>query len=71
MISMEAAEVMKSIHMEERILDYIVEIVRATRNPGKLDGEMASMISYGASPRASSGWAWHPGPTRFLTAGDM
>jgi MoxR-like ATPase len=48
-----ASEVMKSIHMEERILDYIVEIVRATRSPGKLDGEMASMISYGASPRAS------------------
>ncbi|MCJ7810021.1 MAG: MoxR family ATPase [Desulfobulbaceae bacterium] len=49
----EASEIMKSIHMEERILDYIVEIVRATRRPGKLDGEMASMISYGASPRAS------------------
>ncbi len=48
-----ASEVMKSIHMEERILDYIVEIVRATRSPGKLGGEMASMISYGASPRAS------------------
>ena len=49
----EAAEIMKAIHMEERIMDYIVEIVRATRTPGKLDGEISSMISYGASPRAS------------------
>ena len=49
----EASEIMRAIHMEERIMDYIVEIVRATRTPGKLDGEISSMISYGASPRAS------------------
>ncbi len=49
----EAATIMKAIHMEERILDYIIEIVRATRNPGKLDGDLQSMIHYGASPRAS------------------
>jgi len=48
-----ASETMKSIHMEERIMDYIVRLTRATRNPKEFDLDIAPMISYGASPRAS------------------
>lgn len=48
-----AKEVMQSIHMEEKITDYIVNISRATRNPEKFGLELGPMISYGASPRAS------------------
>ncbi|MBC8418293.1 MAG: MoxR family ATPase [Pseudomonadota bacterium] len=48
-----AHETMMSIHMEERIMDYIVRISMATRNPGKFGLDIAPMISYGASPRAS------------------
>ncbi|KPK30358.1 MAG: ATPase [Nitrospira bacterium SG8_3] len=48
-----ARETMRSIHMEEKILDYIVRISRATRDPEAFGLELGAMISYGASPRAS------------------
>ncbi len=48
-----ASETMKSIHMEERIMDYIVRLSMATRNPKEFGLDIAPMISYGASPRAS------------------
>ncbi|RLC26559.1 MAG: ATPase [Deltaproteobacteria bacterium] len=48
-----AREVMRSIHMEEKIVDYIVRITRATRDPGSFGLDLGPMISYGASPRAS------------------
>ncbi len=48
-----ATEVMQSIHMEEKITDYIVNISRATRNPEEFGLDLGPMISYGASPRAS------------------
>ncbi|MBN2402594.1 MAG: MoxR family ATPase [Spirochaetes bacterium] len=43
----------RSIHMEEKILDYIVNISRATRKPEDFGLNIGSMIHYGASPRAS------------------
>jgi len=46
-------EIIRSIHMEEKIVDYIVNISRATRDPEKFGLELGPMISYGASPRAS------------------
>jgi MoxR-like ATPase len=48
-----ARETMRSIHMEEKIKDYIVRIARATRDSDELGLELNPMISYGASPRAS------------------
>ena len=48
-----ATDVMQSIHMEEKITDYIVNISRATRNPEEFGLDLGPMISYGASPRAS------------------
>ena len=48
-----ARETMRSVHMEEKILDYIVRISRATRDPEAFGLELGAMISYGASPRAS------------------
>ena len=41
------------LHLAGRLERYIVELVRATRAPEKYDGEMAGLVSYGASPRAS------------------
>jgi MoxR-like ATPase len=46
-------ETMRSIHVEDKISDYIVSICRATRNARNFDADLDSMISYGASPRAS------------------
>jgi len=48
-----ARAAMRSIHMEEKIIDYIVRLSGATRNPGNFGLDIGSMISYGASPRAS------------------
>jgi len=48
-----ARAAMRSIHMEEKIMDYIVQLSGATRNPGNFGLDIGSMISYGASPRAS------------------
>lgn len=48
-----ARAVMRSIHMEEKSTDYIVQLSGATRNPGNFGLDIGSMISYGASPRAS------------------
>ena len=48
-----AREVMRSIHMEEKIVDYIVNISRATRDPEEFGVPIGPMISFGASPRAS------------------
>ncbi|MFH0976898.1 MAG: MoxR family ATPase [Spirochaetota bacterium] len=46
-------ETVKSVHMEEKIVDYIVNISRATRKPEDFGLGIGSMIHYGASPRAS------------------
>ncbi len=41
------------IYMDEKIEDYIVNIVEATRNPAAYQLDMAQYIRYGASPRAT------------------
>ena len=48
-----ARQTMQSIHMEEKIIDYTIRLVRATRSPAEYELDLAPMISYGASPRAS------------------
>ena len=48
-----AKAAMRSIHMEEKIMDYIVRLSGATRKPDDFGMEIGPMISYGASPRAS------------------
>jgi MoxR-like ATPase len=48
-----ARETLHNIHMEDRLVDYIVRLTQATRNPDEFGMDMGSMISYGASPRAS------------------
>jgi MoxR-like ATPase len=50
----EARSVLSQIYIDEKIREYIVNIVHATREP-KAYGltELADFIEYGASPRAS------------------
>jgi MoxR-like ATPase len=48
-----AREVAGNIYMDEKLLDYIVEIVFATREPKVFGIDIESLIQYGASPRAS------------------
>jgi MoxR-like ATPase len=49
-----ARSVIHEIYMDEKIERYILDIVFATRNPKQYNlGNLAQLISYGASPRAS------------------
>ena len=47
-------EVVRTLYMDEKIKDYIVDLVQATREPGKFGlGDLEGYIQYGASPRAT------------------
>ena len=50
---MSAREVVRQVYVDEKIKDYVLDLVIATRNPraAGLDG-LTNLISYGASPRA-------------------
>jgi MoxR-like ATPase len=41
------------VHMDEKLRDYIVNIVDATRHPSKYGLEIGHLIRYGGSPRAT------------------
>ncbi|MEX2238037.1 MAG: MoxR family ATPase [Dehalococcoidia bacterium] len=49
-----AREAVNQVHLEESLKDYITEVIFATREPAEYRlGELAPMIAYGASPRAT------------------
>ncbi len=49
-----ARQIVREVYMDEKIEKYIVDLVYATRNPEECNlSSLKSMISYGASPRAS------------------
>jgi len=48
-----AREVVNKIYMDEKIKNYIIDIVFATRNPETYNIKIGKYIAYGASPRAS------------------
>ncbi|MGA7143831.1 MAG: MoxR family ATPase, partial [Desulfobacterales bacterium] len=43
----------REIYMDEKLKDYIVDIVLATRKPDDYDIEVSDYIQFGASPRAT------------------
>jgi MoxR-like ATPase len=50
----EARSVVQEVYIDEKIRDYIVNIVHATRDPKSYGlAELADFIAFGASPRAS------------------
>ena len=50
---MEVRKIVDKIYIDEKLLDYIVEIVFATREPKVFGIDIEDLIQYGASPRAS------------------
>lgn len=51
---LKARDVVKEVYMDEKIENYILDIVFATRYPEKYTLErFSSLINYGGSPRAS------------------
>ncbi|MEL6760677.1 MAG: MoxR family ATPase, partial [Myxococcota bacterium] len=50
----QAQEAIAAIHLDPKIEDYIVEVVFATREPSSFGlSQLAGMIAFGASPRAT------------------
>ncbi len=50
---LKAQQEILSLHMAEAVEEYLIQLVLATRNATTWDIELASMISFGASPRAT------------------
>ncbi len=48
-----AQQVVTRVYMDEKVKDYILDIVFATREPEKYKLDVKHLIAYGASPRAS------------------
>jgi len=51
---LDARALMDKIYLDEKVLDYVVDLIFATRNPEAFDlKDLKPLILYGASPRAS------------------
>ena len=50
---LEAREMVNSIYVDEKIRDYIVELIFATRKPSDYGLNMDNFVQFGASPRAT------------------
>jgi len=50
---MAARKVVNSIYVDDKVKEYIVNIVMATRNPESFGLELSQYIAYGGSPRAT------------------
>jgi MoxR-like ATPase len=48
-----ARDIVSEIYMDEKIKDYIVDLIYATRSPEEYNMDIKNLIAYGASPRAS------------------
>lgn len=48
-----ARELVRDIHVDERLQDYIIELIFATREPKQYGLDLANLIQFGASPRSS------------------
>jgi len=49
----EIVSLIRTIYMDDKVRDYIVDIVHATRKPGDYDIDITDYIQYGGSPRAT------------------
>src|SRR5438874_2153340 len=48
-----ARDVVNSIYIDDRVKDYIVDVVWATREPASYNLSLEGLVRYGASPRAT------------------
>ena len=50
---MSAREIVRQVYVDEKIKDYVLDLVIATRNPAAVGlDDLVNLISFGASPRA-------------------
>ena len=50
---LQARKVIDQIYVDDRVAGYIVDLVTATREPHRIDPELAALVEFGASPRAT------------------
>ncbi len=51
---LEAREAIANLYMDQKVVDYIVDLVRATRDPGLVGlSDLKALVAFGGSPRAS------------------
>ena len=48
-----ARSVIDQIYVDDRVSEYIVDLVTATREPHRIDPDLAPLVEFGASPRAT------------------
>jgi MoxR-like ATPase len=49
-----AREAISELYMDQKVVDYIVDLVRATRDPASIGlNELRPLVAFGGSPRAS------------------
>jgi len=48
-----ASEAMHAIYVDDRVKDYVVKLVHATRNPREYKLDLEGLLQFGASPRAT------------------
>lgn len=54
---LQARRFVAEVRMEPRLRDYIVQLVRSTRAPGRQVRELSAYVEFGASPRATTALA--------------
>ncbi len=52
-----ARKAMHAIYVDDRVKDYVVHLVHATREPAEYQLDLEALVQYGASPRATLGLA--------------
>ena len=50
---LQARTAVDQIYVDDRVAGYIVDLVTATREPHRIDPDLAALVEYGASPRAT------------------
>ena len=65
-----ARQEVANVRMEPRLRDYIVQLVRSTRTPGRQVRELTAYVDFGASPRATTALAMSARALAWLSGRD-
>ena len=67
---LQARKYVAEVRMEPRLRDYIVQLVRSTRSPGRQVRELSAYVEFGASPRATTALAMSARALAWLSGRD-
>lgn len=49
----EAKKILEEIYIDDKVVQYVLDVIEATRNPEKYHIDLQNLLDYGASPRAT------------------